>query len=309
MMRMFWMKSSAPLGERKNRIRGGGLFAAASAVLALFFAGTTAGMAAESSDMAGIWQITRDQDAKQCRISLNAERSGQGDFIAGIPPGCRRAMPALAKAASWSMTDTSHLSLTSQSGDSVLDFSREGGGPFTAQSPDGASYRLVLIHLTGGGSVTGIDLAAETAAPPVKPAIIQLGAAPAPALALKASKPAVVAAAAKATAPAVPPAPALPVPTTAEMAGRYSLLRDKRDTGCMLTLDNGTRVKGGDRAALAPACRDQGIVVFDPVAWQIVKGRLVLTAKAGHVTHLDLQADGSWAKDPAEGRSLTLKKY
>jgi hypothetical protein len=94
------------------------------------------------------------------------------------------------------------------------------------------------------------------------------------------------------------------------MAGRYAILRDKtRDTGCMLTLDDKTRVKGGDRAALAPACRDQGIVVFDPSAWQIIDGRLVLTAKAGHTTHLDRQADGTWLKDPAEGKSLTLKKF
>ncbi len=94
-----------------------------------------------------------------------------------------------------------------------------------------------------------------------------------------------------------------------DLAGRYAVLRDKtHDTGCMLTLDDKTRVKGGARAALAPACRDQGIVVFDPSAWQLVNGRLVLTAKAGHVTHLDKQEDGSWLKDANEGKSLSLKK-
>ncbi len=94
-----------------------------------------------------------------------------------------------------------------------------------------------------------------------------------------------------------------------DLAGRYAVLRDKtHDTGCMLTLDDKTRVKGGARAALAPACRDQGIVVFDPSAWQLVNGRLVLTAKAGHVTHLDKQEDGSWLKDANEGKSLSLKR-
>jgi hypothetical protein len=289
-MRMIWMKPLSPLRARPAPGRQKRPLVVGSAVLAALFACTAAGLAADSAGMPGVWQITRDQDARQCRISLNAERTEQGDFIAGIPPACRHAMPVLAKAASWSMTDTTHLSFTGSGGESVLDFTRDGNA-FVAQSTDGATYKLVLIHPANRTAIgIGIDPAAETAQAG-KPAVIQL-------------------------APSSPPLPpklagiALPVPTTAEMAGRYSILRDKkRDTGCMLTLDDGTRVKGGDRAALAPACRDQGIVVFDPVAWQIVRGRLVLTAKAGHVTHLDLQPDGSWLKDPAEGKSLSLKKF
>jgi hypothetical protein len=94
-----------------------------------------------------------------------------------------------------------------------------------------------------------------------------------------------------------------------ETAGRYSILRDGgKDTGCMLTLDDKAKAKGGDKASLAPGCRDQGIVIFDPVAWQIVNGRLVLTARKGHSTHLDQQPDGVWLKDPKEGKSLSLKK-
>ncbi len=76
----------------------------------------------------------------------------------------------------------------------------------------------------------------------------------------------------------------------------------------MLTLDDKAKAKGGDKASLAPGCRDQGIVIFDPVAWQIVNGRLVLTARKGHSTHLDQQPDGVWLKDPKEGKSLSLKK-
>lgn len=93
------------------------------------------------------------------------------------------------------------------------------------------------------------------------------------------------------------------------VAGRYSILREGgKDTGCMLTLDDHTRGPGGNKAILAPACRDQGMVIFDPTGWQIVSGRLVLTARKGHTTHLDRQADGTWAKDPKEGKSLILKK-
>jgi hypothetical protein len=95
----------------------------------------------------------------------------------------------------------------------------------------------------------------------------------------------------------------------ADAAGRYSILRDGgKDTGCMLTLDNRVKAAGRDKASLAPGCRDQGIVIFDPAGWQIVNGRLVLTARKGHKTYLDAQPDGSWKKDPKEGKSLTLKK-
>ncbi len=94
-----------------------------------------------------------------------------------------------------------------------------------------------------------------------------------------------------------------------ELAGRYAVLRDKRDTGCMVTLDDTSRVKGGDRAQLAPGCRDQGIVVFDPAAWQVVKGELVLTARAGHKTVLEKQEDGTWIKAVKDGsKPLGLKR-
>ncbi|MGD0632977.1 MAG: AprI/Inh family metalloprotease inhibitor [Beijerinckiaceae bacterium] len=287
-MRMISTKPFISPGERTNPAAGSTGFVLA-ALAALFV--STAAMAAESPGIAGVWEITRDQGPRACRISLNAERSGQGDFIAGIPPACRRAMPILGKAGGWSMTDSTHLALTTPDGESVLDLSREGDA-FRGLGSDGASYKLVPVHSTGRNAVS-IDPAAETAQPG-KPAIIELAAQPAPPAPL--------------AQPVQPRKPVIAV-RPSELAGRYAILRDKtHDTGCMLTLDNQTKVRGGDRAALAPACRDQGIVVFDPVAWQIVNGRLVLTAKAGHTTHLDLQPDGTWLKDPAEGRSLVLKK-
>ena len=96
-----------------------------------------------------------------------------------------------------------------------------------------------------------------------------------------------------------------------DVAGRYIILREGgRDVGCMLTLDDKARGPGGDlKAQLAPACRDQGIVVFDPVAWRVERGRLVLTARKGHAATFDKQADGAWWKDPAEGgKPLGVKK-
>ena len=66
------------------------------------------------------------------------------------------------------------------------------------------------------------------------------------------------------------------------VAGRYAILRaDDKDTGCMLTLETSARA-GGSKALLAPACRDNGMVIFDPVAWSLERGRLALTARKGH---------------------------
>ncbi|WP_457796188.1 AprI/Inh family metalloprotease inhibitor [Methylocystis sp. S23] len=79
--------------------------------------------------------------------------------------------------------------------------------------------------------------------------------------------------------------------------GRYGVLRDDKDTGCMLTL------LGGGRAQLAPACRDNGIVVFDPVRWSIDRGKLVLVARKGHKAHFEKDSNGFWRRDPNEAKS------
>jgi hypothetical protein len=85
-------------------------------------------------------------------------------------------------------------------------------------------------------------------------------------------------------------------------AGRYAPLREAgKDTGCMITLE------AAGRAQLAPACRDQGLVVFDPVNWRLEQGRLALTARKGHKVYFDRQTDGIWLRDPKEGRALALR--
>ena len=100
-----------------------------------------------------------------------------------------------------------------------------------------------------------------------------------------------------------------PTPKFSDMGGRYAVLRDNgKDTGCMITFDEHTRVAGGNRAALAPACRDQGIVVFDPIAWHIAGSKLILTARKGHTAEFQLQPGGAWQKE-GEGKALGLKKF
>lgn len=93
-----------------------------------------------------------------------------------------------------------------------------------------------------------------------------------------------------------------------DAAGRYSILREgDKDTGCMLTLDARVRGRAGLKAQLAPACRDNGVVIFDPVGWGLDHGRLVLTARKGHSAHFDKDASGVWRRDSKEGKALGLR--
>lgn len=93
-----------------------------------------------------------------------------------------------------------------------------------------------------------------------------------------------------------------------DAAGRYSILRESdKDTGCMLTLDARVRGRAGLKAQLAPACRDNGVVIFDPVGWGLDHGRLVLTARKGHSAHFDRDASGVWRRDAKEGKALGLR--
>jgi hypothetical protein len=97
-------------------------------------------------------------------------------------------------------------------------------------------------------------------------------------------------------------------PRAGEVAGRYSILRaEDKDTGCMLTLDTRGRGPGGFKAQLAPACRDNGVVIFDPVGWSLDRGRLALVARKGHKTYFELQPGRIWRRDPKEGKDLSLK--
>jgi Protease inhibitor Inh len=92
-----------------------------------------------------------------------------------------------------------------------------------------------------------------------------------------------------------------------DAAGRYAILRaEDKDTGCMLTLEP-RPAKGGLKAQLAPACRDNGLVVFDPVAWSLDRGRLSLIARKGHKAHFDREAGGIWRRDAKEGKVLSLR--
>ena len=104
------------------------------------------------------------------------------------------------------------------------------------------------------------------------------------------------------------PAPA--GPRIAEVAGRYAVLReDGKDTLCMVTLQDAARGNGYFRAQLAPACRDNGIVVFDPVAWSIDRaGHISLQARKGHKIQFQRNAKGEWYRIDDKAKPLGLRR-
>lgn len=105
------------------------------------------------------------------------------------------------------------------------------------------------------------------------------------------------------------PAPAAG-PRIAEVAGRYAVLReDGKDTLCMVTLQDAARGNGYFRAQLAPACRDNGIVVFDPVAWSIDRaGHISLQARKGHKIQFQRNAKGEWYRIEDKAKPLGLRR-
>ena len=234
----------------------------------------------QPGDLAGTWELAVDNRSDACRLLLRAERSDKGDYFLGMPAACRHAMPWLAKVGRWGLPDATHLTLDEPGGTPVVTLAATDNGFIAAGS------RIFTLKRIGAADAETAPLAG-----PAGPAIIPV----AHRKAIEAAPEAV--------------APAVHV-TAAEIAGRYAVMREKHDTGCMLTLDDKTRGKaGGDRAQLAPGCRDQGIVIFDPVGWRLVKGELVLTARAGHTAKLGSVGEDRWAKDVTDGsKPLGLKK-
>jgi hypothetical protein len=222
----------------------------------------------------GQWQLSLSSGSSSCRLTLRGERVAGGFFV-GMPPGCRHALPTLSNVVAWTLPGDNHLDLADAYGKPLLDFALSQAGRLAAAGPRGETYVLTFIE---GAPAPPTNLrAALSGAPP-----------------------------AQQTAAAANVGPPRVVPRPADVAGRYAVLREAgRDTGCMVTLD------ASSKAFLAPACRDQGIVIFDPTAWRIVGGRLVLVARKGHTAQLDLQPDGTWLKEAGDkdAKSLTLKKF
>lgn len=250
---------------------------AAFCAFALAAAQPGAAQARPSAEPAeGVWAMSLDDANRMCRMTLRAEPAPGGKAFAA-PAGCRKALPILIHAGAWEARPDGGVRLVAKDGGALLDFAPAPGGGLSAVGPEGESYRFV----PESKGVAGAQFAQAT------PGF---------------STPAAPRAAAA--------APAATNASRASLAGRYAVLREEgKDTGCMVTLEDrpGRGPKGSLRAFLAPACRDQGIVIFDPIGWSFAGGKLTLYARKGHGAAFLSNPDGSWTKEPG-GKALGLKR-
>ncbi len=258
---------------------------------------------------AGQWDMSLGTTDRTCRMTLEAGTTSGGPV--DMPALCRRSLPILAKVGAWNLPKTDDIELADAFGKTILDFVARSETKLSAGGPEGETYDLVPVNAPGDSKFEPEDVSGAPgfdvvhtpstpaeSSPPEKLAESTTAANPA------ASTPQ----ANSATSPPKPSAAALAI-KPGDVAGHYSVEREPgKDASCLLILDNQTKAQGGYKASLAPACRDQGITIFDPVGWRLANGRLVLTARRGHTTHLDLKSDGTWLKDPNEGKPLILKK-
>jgi hypothetical protein len=253
--------------------------------------------------MAGPWEIALHDTPRKCGLVLRQEKSDAADLAIALPAGCRRAMPVLAEVGGWSAAGDSEVSLDDRVGKPVLAFHVGASNSLLATGPEGETYELTPTGRQRIAQAGGIQAAPRANAPAI---LAPSAAPPPPAAPVAKPQPAPVAAsAARQPDVTTSAAPTHYTGKTSDLAGRYVILRagaeGGKDIGCMLTLDDRARGPGGFKAQLAPACRDNGIVVFEPVGWHFERGKLVLTARKGHSAVFDYHAGGSWWKDPKDG--------
>ncbi len=257
-----------------------------------------------ASHDAGAWDLAFDKGNRRCRLFLRTEGAGDG-FAVAMPAGCHKAFPTLTSVESWRPGSGEHVVLRDAGGTPVFDFAPDGTSSLTAVASSGDIYTLLPVNPALQDSLRAAGPSTAAVVPPGEAAEAPDAAGDGGVL-VEQSAPKGKAAAAKAV---LVPRSSLPPTTVATVAGNYAVLRQNRDTGCMVTLETAGRSAAELRAHLAPACRDQGIVVFDPSGWQLLHGNeLVLTAKRGHTTALMRRDDKTWANAPATGAPLILKR-
>ncbi len=267
---------------------------------------------------AGSWELALRDTERRCGMQLRAEKTTYPGYSLAMPAGCRRALPILAEARAWAFKAGDSLQLDDGDGTPLLSFPLGPEDALVARGPEGETYELIP---TGRQKFAQASPASGSSRPVAAPGIRPAAPAPGPASVPPGSstpapqQPQRQSAQAPLATPVASGAPTTAVrPFTgraSDIAGRYIILRDGgKDVGCMLTLNDQARGPGGTfKAQLAPACRDNGIVVFDPLGWQLDRGRLSLTARKGHKAMFEHHEDGAWWKDPKEGgKPLGVRK-
>lgn len=251
------------------------------AIVVLASANWPGAFAAARAQSDGVpWTVSMNHVNRSCTVMLGFDEAGAAGSM-NMPAGCRRALPVLRDVRSWTVAADGTITFNGDLGRAILVFDRQPDGAWRTSGTEMAQQLTLtpaaptpeIADLPGGDSA--MALASDGPVTRVASALPSKG----------------KSAGAGAT----------------EIAGRYAVMRGDRDTGCMVTLDAGTSGPKGLRARLAPACRDQSIIIFDPLGWQEKNGKLVLIARKGHSITLEKDANGVWMKTPSDAKALGLK--
>jgi hypothetical protein len=218
----------------------------------------------------GAWDLEQVGAGRKCTITLGVEDAARGRQLR-FPATCRRALPILDDAASWSVGPDGQPRLDDAQGKTILAFAKGSDGALQGKGSDGRQYWL---------DPKGYPRAARRPPPSA-----------AEAAATAAQRPTVVDVA------RAPAADSLP--------GRYAMMRQQNREACRIALGAGPA--GRATVAIEGTCQDTGFLIFDPVGWRYEAGRLTLLARKGHSVDLVFE-NGQWRKDPAVGATLMLRR-
>lgn len=219
----------------------------------------------------GAWELGIVDQSRRCTVTLGAEPAGNGRQLR-FPATCRRALPLLSQAVSWSLTPAGLPRLNDVAGKALVSFTRaSGSAPLTGEGTDGQRYDLASGNHPRVARERPQSAAEQRAL-----------------------------AAARQT--AVDPAQVQP---TESLPGRYAMMRQANREACRIALSAGPAERSP--AAFDGRCDDTGLMIFDPAGWRYVAGRLSLIARKGHSVDFVFE-NGQWRKDPAVGAPLMLKK-
>lgn len=220
----------------------------------------------------GLWDITLKSPLRGCRVELKPTPAAQG-LTAVINPRCRWAILPLKTAAAWTLGEGHRPEFIDAKGTVVMRFNRAIASTLTTKVGETEDY---VMEPVASGSIADNDRRAAVAA-------------------LFAGRP-------------LPPDPSKFAPVDPKtVPGNYGVARDKGRPICSITLTSRPGRAGAYAAELAGGCLDSGLKIFDPVAWRIDHGRLVLIAKKGHETAFVPLSDGTWSKDPVGNSPMFLK--
>jgi hypothetical protein len=246
-------------------------------------------------DAAGIWEMSLDGSHRKCRITLGAEDAGPARPLR-FPAGCRRALPILNATSGWGL-ENGLIRFLGKDGEPVLAFeprdAEEEG--LVARTSTGEVFLLAfqerpLRVQRASTSAASIQPEPDSEPPPqeAKRLMSPLYARPVPA--------------------PTPVDPAKAPPFTV-VPGIYVVDRYLEREVCKVSLGVAMLdASGRHEARLLDGCHDNGLQIFDPVAWRYEAGRLTLQARKGHQVTLISERDGQWRRDPDVGAMLMLRK-